>query len=95
MLKCDLHDYIEILCLYRYHVELSMKDSSIIDGVFFDTGFSFEKLASTNKPAEKVEVIKGQLSQTQQPIIVEIRNIKHIKVLTENAKFTYLTLRDD
>ncbi|PMG76646.1 hypothetical protein BCU84_12780 [Shewanella sp. 10N.286.51.B7] len=95
MLKCDLHDYIEIICLYRYRVELTMKDNAIIEGVFFDTGFSGEKSDSACKSIEKVEVIKGQLSKNQQPVTVEIHNIKHIRVLTENAKFTHLTLSDD
>ena len=32
-LKCDLHDYLEIACLYKFKVELTLKDDTKISGI--------------------------------------------------------------
>lgn len=31
-IACDLHDYIEIACLYGYQVRLTLKDKRIVEG---------------------------------------------------------------
>jgi Rho-binding antiterminator len=33
ILKCDLHDYLEIACLYKFEVELILKDKTKILGI--------------------------------------------------------------
>ena len=37
MMSCEQHDYIEIACLYRYSVILTLKSGEIISGIAFDT----------------------------------------------------------
>lgn len=32
MLKCDLHDYIEIVCLYHYPLQLTLSSGAVLSG---------------------------------------------------------------
>lgn len=32
MLKCDLHDYIEIVCLYHYPLKLTLSSGAVLNG---------------------------------------------------------------
>ncbi|WP_299569456.1 Rho-binding antiterminator [uncultured Shewanella sp.] len=81
MLRCDLHDYLEIMCLYQYQVELTMLDNSVINGQFFDTGF-------TEISGKKKEIIKGAINDNGSPLFVEVAQIKSVKVLTPNPVFS-------
>ncbi|MEM7562287.1 MAG: Rho-binding antiterminator [Pseudomonadota bacterium] len=38
MITCDQYDYIEIVCLYRYPVRLTLKTGARVDGTAIDTG---------------------------------------------------------
>lgn len=37
MISCDLHDHIEIVCLFRYPIRLTLKSGEMIDGIAQDT----------------------------------------------------------
>ena len=37
MISCDQHDYIEIVCTYRYPLKLTLKSGEIIQGIALDT----------------------------------------------------------
>jgi len=37
MLTCDQHDYIEIVCTFRYPIKLTMKSGAVIECVALDT----------------------------------------------------------
>lgn len=37
MISCDQHDYIEIACMYRYPIKLTMKSGSVIECTALDT----------------------------------------------------------
>ena len=37
MIRCELHDYIEIACTFRYPVRLTMRTGEVLDGVAVDT----------------------------------------------------------
>lgn len=39
MISCDTHDYIEIVCTYRYPIKLRLKSGAIIEGVSLDTAY--------------------------------------------------------
>jgi len=39
MITCDQHDYIEIACMYRYPIKLTLKSGTVIEGVGLDTAF--------------------------------------------------------
>ena len=38
LLKCDLHDYIEIVCLYRIEVEITLQNNVCLTGIPLTTG---------------------------------------------------------
>jgi len=73
--SCDLHDYIEITCLYGYRVKLTLKDSQTIEG----------KAIDTMTTAEKREFLVIDNGHKQQ---IELNQIKKLQVLTPNAQFT-------
>lgn len=33
VLNCDLHDYVEIACMFKIEVEITLKDQSVITGL--------------------------------------------------------------
>lgn len=37
MMSCDQHDYVEIACLYRYVVKLTLKSGEEVTGIALDT----------------------------------------------------------
>lgn len=72
-ISCELHDYIEIACMYGYQLKLTLMDHQIVEGKAIDTTTS----------AEKREFLV--LDHGQQ---VELNKIKKLQVTTPNAKFT-------
>lgn len=73
-IACDLHDYIEIACLYGYQVRLTLKDKRIVEGRALNivTEEKREVLLLDHNPTEKIAL--DQLAKLQ--------------VLTPNARFT-------
>lgn len=37
MISCNQHDYIEIVCVYHYPIQLTLKSGEVIQGVAIDT----------------------------------------------------------
>lgn len=37
MLSCDQHDYIEIVCMFRYPIKLTMKSGEVLECIALDT----------------------------------------------------------
>ncbi|RDE19841.1 transcriptional regulator [Motiliproteus coralliicola] len=37
MISCEIHDYVEIVCTYRYPLKLVLKSGEIIEGIGLDT----------------------------------------------------------
>ncbi|OAI07943.1 Rho-binding antiterminator [Methylomonas methanica] len=73
-IACDLHDYIEIACLYGYQVRLTLKDKKIVEGRALNivTEEKREILLLDQNPNGKIAL--DQLAKLQ--------------VLTPNARFT-------
>lgn len=78
-ISCELHDYLEIACLYGYRVRLTLKDRHILEGRAIDTFTT----------AEKREYLLIDAGQKQQ---IELRHLAKLEVLTPNAKFRELNL---
>lgn len=70
----DLHDYIEIACLYGYRVRLTLKDQRIVEGRALNvvTEERHEFLLVEDSPTGKIAL--DQLAKLQ--------------VITPNARFT-------
>lgn len=73
-IACDLHDYIEIACLYHYQLKLTFKDQQTMEGKAIDTLTSIEK-------REYLIIDNGQRQQ------IELNRLKKLQVLTPNAQF--------
>lgn len=74
-ISCDLHDYLEIACLYGYRVRLTLRDHQTLEGKAIDVLTS----------AEKREYLVIDAGQRQQ---IELSQLKKLQVLTPNAKFS-------
>lgn len=43
MLKCDLHDYIEIVCLYHYPLKLTLSSGAVLSGTALTTRYNDQR----------------------------------------------------
>ena len=74
-LSCELHDYLEIACLYGYQVKLTLKDHQVLEAKAIDTLTTAEK-------REYLLIDNGQIQR------IELNQLKKLQVLTPNAQFT-------
>ncbi|MGR8931552.1 MAG: Rho-binding antiterminator [Gammaproteobacteria bacterium] len=73
-IACQLHDYIEIACMYRYRVRLTLRNHEILEGTAVDTITTAQK--------RECLVIDNGLKQP-----VDLNQLKKLEVLTPNARF--------
>ena len=43
MLKCNLHDYIEIVCLYHYPLKLTLSSGAVLSGTALTTRYNDQR----------------------------------------------------
>lgn len=73
-ISCELHDFVEVVCMYGYRLKLFLKDGQIIEGKAIDIINSAEKrecLIIDNDGKQQIELIR----------------LARMEVLTPNAKF--------
>ncbi|WP_300085707.1 Rho-binding antiterminator [uncultured Nitrosomonas sp.] len=75
-ISCDLHDYIEVACMYGYQVRLILKDQSIVEGKAKD-------ILTDAKKREFLLLETGSGSQQ-----VELISLDKMEVLTPGARFS-------
>lgn len=75
MISCDLHDYIEIACTFRYLIKLTMKSGSIIEGVALDTVLN----------ASRDECIKVDLKGAEKLLVLD--EISRLEACVDNPHF--------
>ncbi|MBX9894781.1 MULTISPECIES: Rho-binding antiterminator [unclassified Nitrosomonas] len=75
VIDCELHDFVEVACMYRYQLKLILKDGQVIEGKAVD-------IASTPDKRECLIVE----NDTQQQ--VDLMSLAKMEVLTPNAKFS-------
>ena len=74
-ISCDLHDFVEIACMYGYQLKLMLKNNQIIEGKAIDI---------VNSP-EKRECLVIDSGSRQH---IELTHLARMQVLTPNAKFS-------
>ena len=74
-ISCDLHDFVEVACMYGYRLRLILKNDQIIEGKAIDI---------VNSP-EKNEYLVIDSDTRQQ---IELIRLAKMEVLTPNAKFS-------
>lgn len=60
MINCNQHDYIEIVCMYRYPVQLTLKSGEVIAGIAVDTVRNEQReecIKLTTKTGEQLVVL--------------------------------------
>lgn len=73
-ISCELHDYVEVVCMYGYQLKLTLKDGRIVKGKAVDIMSSPEK-------REYLMINNG----TQQQ--VDLTELAKMEVLTPNTRF--------
>jgi Rho-binding antiterminator len=74
VISCELHDFIEIACMYGYELKLILKNNKIIEGKAIDIVSSSEK--------REYLVIDKDAKQH-----IELTQLAKMQVLTPSAKF--------
>ena len=74
-ISCELHDFVEVACMYGYRLRLILKNDQVIEGKAIDIVNSPEK--------RECLVIEGDSRQC-----IELTQLIRMQVLTPNAKFS-------
>ena len=75
MISCSQYDYIEIVCMYRYPIKLTMQSDEVIEGVALDT----------QRNGDGEECIKIEFSGAEHLFVLD--NISKLEVTVENPHF--------
>lgn len=75
IISCQLHDYIEIACLYGYSIELQLTDRGRLQG----------RAKTTQTSTDRKEWLV--LDQAGEEIKVELAQIRRLSALTRNPHF--------
>ena len=75
MMSCEQHDYIEIACLYRYAVTLTLVSGDSICGIAIDTV----------RDQNRQECIKLLVDNTEK--LVPLANLANMKAVAPNPHF--------
>jgi len=75
MISCQQYDYIELVCVYHYPINITLKNGKLIEGIALDTtrNVSGDECISINYDGQLINVI--------------LQNIKLLKVAVENPHF--------
>lgn len=74
-ISCELHDYLEIACLYGYRVKLTLKNQKIIEGKALD-------VLTTSEKREYLVIDNGKAQQQ-----IESNQLHKMQVMTPHATF--------
>ena len=76
VISCELHDFIEVACMYGYRLKLTLKNDETIEGKAIDIVNSSQK--------RECLVIASEDNTCQQ---IDLTELAKMQVLTPNAKF--------
>lgn len=79
MISCSEYDYIEIVCLYRYPVQLLLRSGETIKGIALDT----------KRNDNKAECIELNVNDKKQ--LIELDELVKLTVTEDNPHFTEVT----
>lgn len=74
-ISCELHDFVEVACMYGYRLRLILKNNQVIEGKAIDI---------VNSPERHECLVIDSDSQQQ----IELTQLAKMEVLTPNAKFS-------
>jgi len=74
VISCELHDFVEVACMYGYQLRLILKDGETVEGRAVD-------IVSENQ--QELLVIDNDARQQ-----IDLMTLAKMQVLTPNAKFS-------
>ena len=74
-ISCELHDFVEVACMYGYQLKLILKNNQIIEGKAID-------IVSSPEMHECLVIDSDSRQQ------IELTQLAKMQVLTPNAKFS-------
>jgi len=80
MISCDLHDYIEIACMYRLPIELQLKDGTTQQGTAMD-------IAKNTNSEECLLLADNHGDKAAESSQVMLEQIKTMRALVSNPHF--------
>ncbi len=72
MISCKQHDYLEVICLYHYPIQLRLKSGVVVRGIAVDTA----------QDKDREECIKVTINDSQR--LFKLDDIKSLQVEMEN-----------
>lgn len=75
LISCELHDYIEVVCMYRYQIRLTLKDGATVEG----------KARDVITSPDKKEFLLLEMGVGPQQI--ELTTLRKLEVLSPNPQF--------
>ncbi len=75
MISCNQYDHIEIVCMYRYPIRLTLKSGTVVDCTALDT--------QRNDVREECIKVKGEAVES----LVILDDIAKLEVCVENPHF--------
>ncbi len=76
MISCSNYDYIEIVCMFNYPVEITMKSGEVISGSALDTA----------RNAQREECLKIKIGDSEMLVVLD--SMAKLKVSVENPHFS-------
>lgn len=73
-ISCELHDFVEVACMYGYQLKLILKNNQTIEGKAIDI---------VNSPERRECLVIDNDSRQQ----IELTQLARMQVLTPHAKF--------
>ncbi|MFS1892710.1 Rho-binding antiterminator [Vibrio lentus] len=81
MISCSDYDYIEIVCMYKYPVKLTLRSGEHVDGVALDT----------QRNQEREECIKISIEGREQHVV--LARIIELEVCVDNPHFKQISFK--
>ncbi|GKS68458.1 transcriptional antiterminator, Rof [Nitrosomonas sp. PY1] len=76
VISCELHDFVEVACMYGYHLRVVLKNQQIVEGKALDI---------VNSPEKRECLIIDQSGDDKQ--YIDLTELVKMEVLTPNARF--------
>lgn len=76
VISCELHDFVEVACMYGYRLKLTLKNQQIVEGKAVDI---------VNSPEKRECLVIDQNGDDKQHI--DLTELVKMEVLTPNARF--------
>ena len=82
MISCSEYDYIEIVCMYRYPIKLTMKSGEVVEGV----------AVNTERNNAREECILVSIDSVEALTVLD--DIAKLEVCVENPHFEAISFGD-